>query len=98
MVTEVLPFIIPIVLIITIGVVIIVTRAIEYREKVEMLKHGYVPKGYQPAQRNGAAQTPGQSEQPAALPPAPWGAQQWQESVQTSRYPGELAKDDSGIR
>jgi len=43
-----MPFIIPIVLFICLTISIIATRALTYRERVEMLKHGFVPKGYQP--------------------------------------------------
>ena len=73
---------------------------VEYQEKIAMLKRGFVPKGYQPLPRNDAAQSPTKSEsdQPAALPPAPWSAQQWQEGVPTSRYIGELAKDSDTRR
>ena len=95
-----LPFVVAIVLIVTVGVVNIVNRAIEYREKVDMLKHGLVPKGYQPI--NPAAAAPDKPSappaEPAALPPAPWNPQQWSEGVPTSRYVGELAKDDASPR
>ncbi len=95
-----LPFVVAIVLIVTIGVVNIVTRAIEYREKVEMLKRGYVPKGYVPINPVATAQSQPTAApaSPAALPPAPWSAQQWQEGVPTSRYMGELAKDNDTQR
>ena len=93
--SDYLPFVVAIVLIVTVGVSTIVTRAIEYREKVDMLKHGYVPKGYQPI-NPAAAQSneqPAAKSGPAALPFAPWSAQEWSEGVPTSRYVGELAKD-----
>ncbi|PZS01997.1 MAG: hypothetical protein DLM69_04405 [Candidatus Chloroheliales bacterium] len=94
--TGFMPFIVGIVLIVTIGVVNIVNRAIEYRERVAMLQRGFVPKGYQPI--NPAATQPSQPVSPSALPPAPWNAQQWREGVPTSRYVGELAKDDANQR
>ncbi len=91
-----MPYVVAIVLILVVVAAIyaITTQALAYHEKMVMLKHGLVPKDYQPLPGKGAAQP----EQPAALPPAPWGAQQWQEGVQTSRYPGELAKDEPGTR
>lgn len=97
-----MPYIVAIVIILVVGAMLyaIVTQALAYREKMEMLKRGFVPTGYQPI--NPAAthesQPTTQSDQPAALPPAPWGAQQWQEGVQTTRYPGEQAKNERSSR
>ncbi len=91
-----MPYVVAIVLIITIGITVIVTRALEYREKVDMLQHGFVPKGYAPRANqptNPTSANPPQIAAPAQ-PPQPlsssWNAQDWREGVPV----GERAKED----
>ncbi len=63
MIVEIMPFIISIVLVICLTILIIVARALTYRERVEMLKRGYVPKGYQPINQQPQMHQP-QMQQP----------------------------------
>ncbi len=48
MIVRVMPFLVPITLFISVALAAVFIRLIAYRERVAMIRHGYVPKGYQP--------------------------------------------------
>lgn len=63
-----MPFIVAIVMAICIAGAIVVHRAIEAKERIEMIKRGFVPKGYERIEQANSAANQSATNQQAALP------------------------------
>lgn len=78
-----MPFIAAIVITVAIVIGTIAHHAIEANERIEMIKRGFVPKGYDRIEQAAAAVSqPIDNLQPAA--PPSWGSQEWNAGLPTT--------------